>query len=135
MATFKRTNPAARRAFDRVMRKQKVAEKLAKQPSVTLFTSATEDRTDVKNVIIFRTHAKRLGVRLKLSMAEIKKMLRESPAAYKMIGAGDARGVEDLLTRVGEEMVKAIRRKIRKENLWETGQLWRSISYKLSNVK
>ena len=133
--SFARVGSPAREALKRVMRREQIAAKLAKLPMIEITCSATEDRTNVKNIIIWRTHAKRLGGNtLKLSVADVRKIIRESKALREKAISGSVEDTRAFMNSVGEKMRDIIKTKIRAARLWRTGQLYRSIFHRLQNI-
>ena len=133
--SFARVGSPAREALKRVMRREQIAAKLAKLPMIEITCSATEDRTNVKNIIIWRTHAKRLGGNtLKLSVADVRKIIRESKALREKAISGSVEDTRAFMNSVGEQMRDIIKAKIRAARLWRTGQLYRSIFHRLQNI-
>ena len=133
--SFARVGSPAREALKRVMRREQIAAKLAKLPMIEITCSATEDRTNVKNIIIWRTHAKRLGGNaLKLSVADVRKIIRESKALREKAISGSVEDTRAFMNSVGEQMRDIIKTKIRAARLWRTGQLYRSIFHRLQNI-
>ena len=92
-----------------------------------------EQRTAVENLVIYRTHAKRLGIRLKLGQRDIKVVAAQT-AKERELAKTESRGLALWAAATGKLWVNAIRARIRKEGLIDTGQLLDSFSYGTKNI-
>lgn len=91
-----------------------------------------EARTDVENTVIFRSHRKRLGAKLRVSQRDAKEAIRLT--AKERAEAKATGRLAEWAAATGRLMVNAIKYRIRREGLIDTGQLLESISTRTRNI-
>lgn len=151
--TFKRTSNAEKRQR-KIEEKAKIAESLARKPTIEATCTATtatrfgksarkkdgsqgyrrklRSRTEGQNITIYRTWRAR-GRKLGVSGAEVRIVIRAT-AEEREAAKTQPGGLAAWAHATARLLVGAIKQHIHEERLIDTGQLLQSITYKTKNI-